>query len=217
MYSKDKELNCLCDQKTGRWSKRARGDNQSAGQAVYKGDKRIGLPDLFCLKTHNRETAAEAPPEGWELRFSKSRNNKPYYFNRATNESVWERPPGPPAAAKMSSGGPAQVRVAHLLVKHTGSRRPSSWRCPTVTLSKDEALARLRGFEAQIRSGAATLQQIAQTESDCSSAQRGGDLGLFARGAMQKPFEDASFALRVGELSSIVDTDSGVHLILRLE
>ena len=82
-----------------------------------------------------RETAAEAPPEGWELRFSKSRNNKPYYFNRATNESVWERPPGPPAAAKMSSGGPAQVRVAHLLVKHTGSRRPSSWRCPTVTLS----------------------------------------------------------------------------------
>ena len=147
---------------------------------------------------------------------SKSRN-KPYYFNRATNESVWERPPGPPAAAKMSSGGPAQVRVAHLLVKHTGSRRPSSWRCPTVTLSKDEALARLRGFEAQIRSGAATLQQIAQTESDCSSAQRGGDLGLFARGAMQKPFEDASFALRVGELSAIVDTDSGVHLILRLE
>ena len=232
MYSKDKALNCLCAQKTGRWSKRARGDNQSAGQAVYKGEKkrRSGRPICFCLTVPAgrqtaltqdtqtaRETAAEAPPEGWELRFSKSRNNKPYYFNRATNESVWERPPGPPAAAKMSSGGPAQVRVAHLLVKHTGSRRPSSWRCPTVTLSKDEALARLRGFEAQIRSGAATLQQIAQTESDCSSAQRGGDLGLFARGAMQKPFEDASFALRVGELSSIVDTDSGVHLILRLE
>lgn len=36
------------------------------------------------------------------------------------------------------------------------------------------------------------------------------------RGDMQKPFEDASFALKVGEMSGIVDTDSGVHLIKRL-
>lgn len=51
--------------------------------------------------------------------------------------------------------------------------------------------------------------------SDCSSAKRGGDLGLFGRGAMQKPFEDAAFALKVGGLSQPVDTDSGVHIILR--
>lgn len=51
--------------------------------------------------------------------------------------------------------------------------------------------------------------------SDCSSAKRGGDLGLFGRGAMQKPFEEAAFALKVGEMSQIVDTDSGVHIIIR--
>lgn len=47
------------------------------------------------------------------------------------------------------------------------------------------------------------------------SGTRGGDLGPFGRGQMQKPFEDATFHLQVGELSTVVDTDSGVHIILR--
>eukprot|EP00970_Alexandrium_tamarense_P002610 scaffold367_cov202-Alexandrium_tamarense.AAC.22 len=42
------------------------------------------------------------------------------------------------------------------------------------------------------------------------------DLGFFGRGMMQKPFEDASFALQVGEMSGIVSTDSGLHLIYRI-
>lgn len=40
-------------------------------------------------------------------------------------------------------------------------------------------------------------------------------IGRFGRGQMQKPFEEATFALEVGEISDIVDTDSGVHIILR--
>ena len=117
--------------------------------------------------------------------------------------------------ARSRTALPPQVRCSHILVKHVGSRRPSSWRCATVTLSKDAALAKLQGLRAQIVSGAATFAAVAGVESDCSSAQKGGDLGAFARGAMQKPFEDATFALKVGELSDVVDTDSGVHIILR--
>ena len=71
------------------------------------------------------------------------------------------------------------------------------------------------GYLEKINSGEATLAELASKYSDCSSAKRGGDLGPFGRGSMQKPFEDAAFALAVGELSDIVDTDSGVHLILR--
>lgn len=58
--------------------------------------------------------------------------------------------------------------------------------------------------------------EIATEFSDCSSAKRGGNLGSFKRGQMQKAFEDVSFRLAVGEMSGIVDTDSGLHIIYRL-
>lgn len=60
-----------------------------------------------------------------------------------------------------------------------------------------------------------SFAQFASQFSDCSSYRNGGDLGQFGRGQMQKPFEDAAFGLRVGEMSGVVDTDSGVHVVLR--
>ena len=62
-----------------------------------------------------------------------------------------------------------------------------------------------------------TFEELASQYSDCSSAKRGGDLGPFGKGQMQKPFEDATFALKVGELSEPVSTDSGVHIIKRMK
>ena len=110
----------------------------------------------------------------------------------------------------------ATVQCSHILVKHAGSRNPTSWRAPVITLPKADALAKLATLRASIDSGAADFAAVARVESDCSSAARGGDLGPFSRGQMQKPFENASFALAVGELSEIIDTDSGVHIILRV-
>ena len=57
---------------------------------------------------------------------------------------------------------------------------------------------------------------IAAERSDCSSCRKNGDLGFFGRGMMQKPFEDASFGLGIGEMPGIVSTDSGYHLIYRI-
>lgn len=118
-----------------------------------------------------------------------------YYVNSATGATQWEVPTAP--AVGSGAGEPASVRASHILVKHTGSRRPSSWRCPVVTLTKDEALSKLSKIRASIVSGAARFEEVARTESDCSSAAKGGDLGAFGRGAMQKPFEDATYALKV--------------------
>lgn len=73
----------------------------------------------------------------------------------------------------------------------------------------------LTAYREKIVSGEETFASLASKYSDCSSAKRNGDLGPFARGAMQKPFEEAAFALKVGEISQPVDTDSGVHIIYR--
>mmetsp|Transcript_34391 Transcript_34391/g.55636 ORF Transcript_34391/g.55636 Transcript_34391/m.55636 type:complete len:113 (-) Transcript_34391:798-1136(-) len=110
----------------------------------------------------------------------------------------------------------SKVQAAHILVKHSGSRRPSSWREEHITRSKDEAISILKEYRKKIVSGEKRFEDIAKTESDCSSARKGGDLGLFGPGEMQKPFEDAAFALKIGELSDIVSTDSGVHIIKRI-
>lgn len=84
-----------------------------------------------------------------------------------------------------------------------------------ITRSKEEAVNILRGYEAEIGGNAEKFGELASKYSDCSSHSNKGDLGAFQRGMMQKPFEDTTYALKVGQISDIVETDSGVHLILR--
>jgi peptidyl-prolyl cis-trans isomerase NIMA-interacting 1 len=164
------------------------------------------------------------------VRHSNSKN-LPYYFNSKTHESRWE-PPEDADTEKLkvymaqnhsssstridgAGEGEGKIRAAHLLVKHKDSRRPSSWREQNITRSKEDAIVMLQGYESQIKSGSTSLGDLAVSESDCSSARKRGDLGFFGKGQMQKEFEDAAFALKPGEMSGVVETASGVHLIQR--
>ena len=63
----------------------------------------------------------------------------------------------------------------------------------------------------QIRAGA-SFEQLARSHGRSPDAQRGGDLGWFARGTMPRPFDDASFALKPGQVSGVVQTSYGYHL-----
>jgi len=72
-------------------------------------------------------------------------------------------------------------------------------------------------FRRRLISKEISFEDLASKESHCGSYEKGGDLGRFTFGKMQKPFEESAFALKVGEISAPVVSDSGVHLILRTE
>jgi NIMA-interacting peptidyl-prolyl cis-trans isomerase 1 len=142
--------------------------------------------------------------------------------NAATSSSAVDAPAvaanaNAPSSSSASSRPDGKIRAAHLLVKHEHSRRPASWKEANITRTEDEALAVIEEYQERIRSGEVTLGALAVSESDCSSARKYGDLGYFGRGDMQKEFEDAAFALGPGEISGVVKTASGLHLIERLE
>lgn len=64
-----------------------------------------------------------------------------YYLNIYTKQSQWDRPDKPADPSGNGNGdGSEEVQCSHLLVKHSGSRRPSSWREENITRSKEEAL-----------------------------------------------------------------------------
>ncbi|CAK9002847.1 unnamed protein product [Durusdinium trenchii] len=127
-----------------------------------------------------------------------------------------------------------KVRVLHLLCKHEKSRNPvSRFDCRlgmtwtrlssgiTMKVSVESAHGELKAILGRLegKSGQELVDAFAkeaQLRSDCGSFAQGGDLGFFGPSEMQKEFEDASFALDVGQMSGIVDSQSGSHIILRI-
>jgi len=84
-----------------------------------------------------------------------------------------------------------KIRASHILVK-----------------TEEEA----KKLYEEIEKGA-DFAELAKEHSTCPSSRDGGDLRFFGKGMMVKPFEDAAFALKTGEVSGPVETQFGWHLI----
>jgi NIMA-interacting peptidyl-prolyl cis-trans isomerase 1 len=149
------------------------------------------LPRWCHTVLNNKGTRAE-------IRFSNTRK-RPYFYNSESQQSCWEVPPALtdadltqlPGAQHLSYSSTAdsdagssnnnnKIRASHLLIKHSGSRRPSSWREKEITRSKQDAIEILKQHQKLLKDAVDlrdTFAKLASTESDCSSARDGGDLG----------------------------------------
>ena len=102
----------------------------------------------------------------------------------------------------------SHARASHILLMYAGSDRSSNNR------SKADAQRLIGGLKTQLDQGA-DFAALAKAHSDCPSGGSGGDLGAFGPGRMVKPFEDATFAMGVGDVSDVVETAFGYHIITR--
>lgn len=119
-----------------------------------------------------------------------------------------EKKPEPPKIVQPVP--PGSIRASHILISYKGAEHSSA------TRTKEEARQLAEDLLRRIRAGE-SFEDLARTYSDCPTAEKGGDLGFFKRGRMVKPFEDAAFALKPGEVSGIVETKFGYHIIKRTQ
>jgi peptidyl-prolyl cis-trans isomerase NIMA-interacting 1 len=127
----------------------------------------------------------------------------------ALRETMRERRRRAMAADAGATG--AMIRASHLLVGFQGSSLPNQ------TRSKTEARARAEEALKKAKKGEDFAKVVATYTDEPGGAQRGGDLNRFGRGRMVPAFEEAAFALKPNEISGVVETQFGFHVIKRTE
>jgi peptidyl-prolyl cis-trans isomerase C len=102
---------------------------------------------------------------------------------------------------------PEQVRASHILIKPVFTD-------PNTDPNEVKAKAKVKAEDLlkQLKDGA-DFAELAKSHSACPSAPQGGDLGLFPRGETTPAFENAAFELEIGQISDIVETEYGYHII----
>ena len=101
--------------------------------------------------------------------------------------------------------GSEQRRASHILIGFGVNATPAQ---------KQQAKAKAEEILAAVKKNPKSFEALAVKNSqDPGSAVKGGDLGSFGRGAMVKPFEDAAFSMKVNEISNLVESEFGFHII----
>ncbi|MBF0225269.1 MAG: peptidylprolyl isomerase [Desulfobacterales bacterium] len=95
------------------------------------------------------------------------------------------------------------VNAMHILVKVDNSATDED---------KEKAKKKIEDIQKELKAGA-DFSELAKKYSDCPSGKEGGNLGFFSKGQMVKSFEDAAFNMEIGQVSDIVTTNFGYHLI----
>jgi peptidyl-prolyl cis-trans isomerase D len=104
-----------------------------------------------------------------------------------------------------------KIKARHILLSYTGARNASG---AGALRTKDDAKKKAQEVLAQVQTAGADFSKLASTWTDEASGKtKGGDLGMFGREDMVKEFSDAAFALSPGQLSGVVESPFGFHII----
>jgi hypothetical protein len=121
--------------------------------------------------------------------------------------------PQPPTVAVGEATGPEQIGASHILVAYRGATRAK----PTVTRTKEEARALAQHLATEAHKPGTDFAKLARDSSDGPTGIEGGALPKFGRQQMVKPFSDAAFTLQPGQISDVIETNFGFHIIKRTE
>lgn len=169
------------------------------------------LPRLPCLAVALAATAActqlTEPPS-----ISAGNPAHPAATAQAAQPAQPTPPTPPPTPAPPQDQGET-VAASHILVAYAGALRAD----PNIKRTKDEAKARAEGFLTRARKGEDFAKLADEGSDDPSAKMNHGALGRFTRERMVKPFADAAFSLKPGDVGAVVETPFGFHVIKRTE
>jgi hypothetical protein len=162
----------------------------------------VRVPKLAAI-TAREVSTTEAEPA----------NQGPTVRLRSTSRSSVALAPGEgstPAATR----GDGKIAVSHLVVSHKDSPLGKHHK---IARTREEAKRRAEGALARARKGEDFAKLVAEFSDEPGAAERKGHLGKFRHKDAIKPFADAAFQLEPSELSGVVETNFGYHVIRRTE
>lgn len=118
-----------------------------------------------------------------------------------------------PSATATTTAPPDAIIAQHILVIYKGAKRAPK----TITRSKADAKARAAEALAKIRAGASFDDMVTAYSDDAGSVGNRGSLGKFHRDDMDPAFSAAAFALQPGQVSDVVESPFGFHIIRRTQ